>query len=366
MGGQKLSKTKSIKDQRDNATLLPPLPKPFHEQILRRIHPDHEQFDAKSFPFDELIPRWKGEQFDPHLMNAATGRSFHNKHHTKGEGAKKRGNFERFDFGFCLEWIDRTLDEVTFRDRCYNQFTIKSQGCYTHPRTEFREGPNMVYYRLLRGEVCNWGMLSDLQSSKSDGTKKSWTYSDWQKHAQDLAREETVLAAEQNHIDYNDIMTTRMAEFEDWWRIEEQRDKQQGGKQAATARGHSLLGTLTVRPAFMTRQVISAGRSSVMRLSTGNVFPALPRLKSNEDAGSQSLRVVNSRQRFGQNTSCDQADLETKQVSKQQSNDRRSWTFGDTAVVSSETDEESFFSRLKEGRKPRHTDKGSGGNDLVA
>jgi hypothetical protein len=291
MFGQKGKKIDSKADRLcDVASSQPSTPIPYFKRILKRDHADHEQFTAKSFPFEELIPLWKGEKFDPHLINAATEQTFSKGHHAKGEGVKKRANFERFEYAFCLEWKGRTIKGVTFRDRCYNEFDVKSNGCHDHPKTEFKEGPNMGYYCLARGEVCNWGLLKDPQAPGIDDSKKSWTYAEWSKYAKARAKEEADLAEEEGSGDFVDIMKSRMEEFENWWRIELKNDAQQGGAQAAAARGYSLLGTHTIPPDFISRRVETDALPSGTRTLIGDPIPEFSQLKVNE------TRIANNRQ----------------------------------------------------------------------
>lgn len=322
--------------QCDEFTSQQPSPEPYHKQILKRDHADDESFNAKSFPFDELYPKWKGDEFDPHFMNAATGRKFNNMHHTKGEGLKTRKNFERFDFAFCLEWKYRTVKGITFRDRCYNEFSLKSQGCCDHPKAVFKEGPNMVFYCMMRGESCTWEMLKDHQATVSDEGTKFWTYVDWKLHAEDLAKKVYDIAAEQGREDCEEIVAMHMAEFETWWRVEGKKDEQQGGAQAATARGYSLMGTLTHPPAFMSRQ-------------TDSTFPITTGLSG---LNLNASRPANSRRTLIQGTSQGRQGLNTKQKAKQQAKIKK--------FVKSEEDNNSFFSSFKKERKPRHGNTGQG------
>lgn len=299
--GKKLdskSKGKKLDPKADDVATSQPVP--YYKQILKRNHADHEQFDAKSFPFEELIPRWKGEGFDPNFINAATGRTFGSNHHLKGEGLKKRTSFERFGFGFCLEWKDRTVDGVTFRDRCYNEFAIKSPGCCDHSKTAFKEGPNMVYYRLMQGDICNWGMLKDPEAKvPDDDGRKAWTYLDWLIHATNLAQKGRNQASKEGREDHEKILPTRLAEFEAWRRLEEKKDAQQGGAQAANARGYSLLGTCTAPPKFMSLQADSGSLPNGTRPLNNDPLLALSQLKLNESTDRSSTKIVNNRHRFG-------------------------------------------------------------------
>ena len=192
----------------------------------------------------------------------------------------------------------------------------------------------MVYYRLIRGDVCTWGMLKDPQATAPEDDRKSWTYVDWRKHAQRLAKEEDDQAAEEGREDCGDIKEIRMAEFEEWWRIEEKKDAQLGGAKATAARGYSLLGTRTVLPAFMSRQV-ELGNP----LSTG-----LSQLKLDEP--SSSTRVANTRQRFGKDASEGRPDLDAKRMVNQHGKSKKTAT----AILGND--------KGRKGRKTRHANGG--------
>lgn len=327
-------------------------PRPYYQQILKRQHADDEQFYAKSFPFSELIPNWKGEQFDAHLMNAATGRTFKNKHHVKGEGAKKRSDFERFEFAFCLEWIDRTVDAVTFRDRCYNQFTVKSGGCMDHPKTEYKDGPNRVYYSLIRGEVCYWGMLTDTQAPDADDSRRDWSYQDYKTEAEALALDEYNQALEAGREDHDTIVEKRMLEFEEWWRMEERQDKLYGGAKATAARGYSMMGQRTVPPTFMSRQV---GENAAEPL------PTFSRMTLKDSTPLESRPIATNRRRIGKDSNDGLPDLDAKRAVNQQAKGRKSLAARNASSVKPANEKENFFNTRK-NRKPRHADKLEGDN----
>lgn len=357
MGGQKGKTLDSKTDHKsDGDTPLPPYYKP----ILKRDHADHEQFVAKSFSFDELIPRWKGSTFDPNFMNAGTGREFGKSHHIKGEGPKKCVNFERFDSAFCLEWVDRHANGVMVRDRCYNMFTMKSPRCHDHPKAAYKDGPNKVYYSLARGEVCTWAMLKDPQASIPEADRKGWTYVDWLSHATDLAQKELDKALQEGREDYAVILPGRLAEFKAWWRLEVRKDSQQGGAQAATARGLSLLGTRTAPPDFMSRQTDSAGLPSDTRPLNNDPLLAFSQLKLNDPTDRSSAKIANNRHKFGKGASDGRPDLEAKRKAKvnQQAKSRKT-----TILPENESDD--FFSSIKKDRKPRRGKPGNEGQDAV-
>ena len=360
MGGQNGKTLNSKTDhESDGDTLLPPYCKP----ILKRVHADHEQFAAKSFPFDELIPRWKGSTFDPNFMNAGTGRGFVKAHHIKGEGPKKRVNFERFEVVFCLKWVDRLdANGVMVRDRCYNMFTLKSPGCHDHPKAAFKDGPNKVYYSLARGEVCTWAMLKDPEAPIPEADRKGWTYVDWLSHATDLAQKELDQALQEGREDYAVILPARLVEFKAWWRLEVRKDSQQGGAQAATARGFSLLGTRTAPPNFMSRQTDSAGLPSDTRPLNNDPLPAFSQLKLNDPTNRSSTKIANNRHRFGKDASDGRPDLEAKRKAKanpnQQAKSRKT-------VILPENESDDFFSSTKKDRKPRRGKPGNVGQDAV-
>jgi hypothetical protein len=332
---------------------------PYYKPILKRNHAEHEQFNAKSFPFDELIPRWKGDKFDPNFMNAGTGRPFTKIHHIKGEGPKKRVDLERFSSAFCLEFIDRIIDPITgetVRDRCYNMFNLKSPGCYDHPKATYKEGSNRVYYSMVRGEVCTWAMLKDPQAPVPEG-RKAWTYVEWLNYATDIAQEERDQALKEEREDYEEIIPARLAEFEAWWRIEVKKDAQKGGAQAANTRGFSLKGTFTPPPDFMARHM--ARQTSLVGLPNGtrplNVdpLPAFSQLKPNIPTSQSSPRIATNRRRFGQGDFGGRPELEAKRKANQQAKNRKTITLP-------EKGNDDFFSGSKRERKPRHGNTSQG------
>ena len=195
----------------------------------------------------------------------------------------------------------------------------------------------MVYYRLARGETCNWGMLKDTQAPVSRDTRKPWTYVEWRLHAERLAQEEFDLASEQGREVCEHIMETRVAEFEAWWRIEGKKDAQEGGAKDTASRGYSLLGTRTVLPAFMSRQADSGDPIST----------ALSHLKLDGPADHlPSTRVANTRQRFGKDTSEGRSDLDAKRTANRHGKSRK------IATATPGNDKGPLSGK---GRKGRHT-----------
>lgn len=328
MIGNKNKRSASKGDRNNEGAVELAKPTPIHQKILKREHAPHELFEFSSFPFDEIIPNWKGEAFDAHFMNAATGRTFKNRHHVKGEGTKKRSDFERFEFAFCLEWIDRIVDGVTLRDRCYNQFTVKSNGCIDHPRTEYKDGPNRVYYKLIRGEACNWGMLSDPQTPAADESRKFWGYQDYLEKAEALALEEHGLAIEECREDQDTIVATRMAEFGAWWRQEEKTDKQHGGAKATAARGYSMVGQRTLPPPFM-----SCRFGERIKEGDHDPLPDISRMTLIDRAALASRPIANNRQRFGKSTTDGRPDLDAKRMMSHQAKGKKSLVIKDVSSV---------------------------------
>ncbi|KAF2853508.1 hypothetical protein T440DRAFT_547708 [Plenodomus tracheiphilus IPT5] len=123
----------------------------------------HEDDDTISIDnlFSEITPFWKGSSFNPNIMNAGTGRLFAKSHHVKGKAAKSKEDFKNGTFGFCLEWINLEINGTIHRVRCLNQFTVKSQQCYDHPKVVFKDGPNRIYTLIAGRKVATYGMIKD-------------------------------------------------------------------------------------------------------------------------------------------------------------------------------------------------------------
>jgi hypothetical protein len=119
-------------------------------------HADDEPIYPSRFPFAELIPGW--DNFDPNTKNPALNKNFASGHHAPGGTGKKRRDFENFTLAVCLEW--KQDSEGKWR-RCYNQFTVDSDQCTTHPKVQYKDGPNKVYKIMKDGREGNWGMLKN-------------------------------------------------------------------------------------------------------------------------------------------------------------------------------------------------------------
>jgi hypothetical protein len=122
------------------------------------VHADEDEITASKFPFAEIIPNWA--TFDPNTKNPATGTTFASPHHGLSSGRTMR-DFTKFESACCLEWIDKEVDDVKYRVRCMNVFTVDSAQCTTHRKVLYKDGPNAVYDKLKKGyEVC-WGDIKD-------------------------------------------------------------------------------------------------------------------------------------------------------------------------------------------------------------
>ncbi|EFQ95879.1 hypothetical protein PTT_04440 [Pyrenophora teres f. teres 0-1] len=121
--------------------------------------------------FNDLLSRtcrvWTDGNFDPNTMNGRTGSAFSNGHHDPDGGAKTRRAFSNGKFSFCLEWISVNFDGKSYRVRCQNQFTVRSNQCISHPKVVYKDGPNRVLNMLHRGETVTWGMIRDTERSGS-------------------------------------------------------------------------------------------------------------------------------------------------------------------------------------------------------
>jgi hypothetical protein len=129
--------------------------------IPRHIEPEHADDDpiySTNFLWKELIPGW--ENFDPNTKNPATNNTFRSGHHTPGKSGKTERDFEKFVFGFCLEFI---INKDGIWSRCCNQFTIKSGQCTTHNKTRFKDGPNRIWKAMENGKVGFWGWLKNTE-----------------------------------------------------------------------------------------------------------------------------------------------------------------------------------------------------------
>jgi len=137
--------------------------------------PAHTAFKEADYDDDEVIRDfhdlltrtcrvWNDGTFDPNMMNGGTGALFKSGHHDTDGGPKTRRAFSNGTFAFCLEWISVECNGKLYRVRCQNQFCVRSDQCYTHPRTVFKDGPNRVLSMLDRGDTVTWGMIRDSET----------------------------------------------------------------------------------------------------------------------------------------------------------------------------------------------------------
>jgi hypothetical protein len=130
------------------------------EPCSEKPHDDLEEITPGKFPWPELFPLFAGK-IDSNTMNIFTSRIMSNSHHIKGEGAKSKKSFLDFKTCFCLEWILVNIKGVPYWVRCGNMFNLYSQGCFIHARTQYKDGPNRLYYQLEKGRSGNWGMIKN-------------------------------------------------------------------------------------------------------------------------------------------------------------------------------------------------------------
>ena len=120
--------------KQNQSTVQPPPPPTDVTGFIEPKHADDEPIYKKYFPWKDLIPNW--DKFDPNYKNPVTQSVFGSGHHVPGPGGsgKTNADFEKFIFKFCLE--HRKDDDGNYtKDRCLNQFTIKSAGqCISHTK----------------------------------------------------------------------------------------------------------------------------------------------------------------------------------------------------------------------------------------
>lgn len=168
-------------------------------------------------------------------------------------------------------------------------------------------------------------MLKGSEASAEDVHRKAWIYTDWYKYALERAQQECDLADNQGEERPEDLVSIRLAEFDDWWKSEVKKDKQQGGAQAAASRGYSLIGTQTQPPAFMSRvicgtlataheQADAASAPGTVHLPVSNMLSGPPQVLPSGRVSEAPITVSNNRHRFGKNTTDGRPDLEAKRT----------------------------------------------------
>ncbi|KAF2820693.1 hypothetical protein CC86DRAFT_459646 [Ophiobolus disseminans] len=133
-----------------------------HLRVTEREHDDTEPIDPNRFPWAELIPNWS--ELDPNTKNPSMDKKFTKGHHVPhGDHGKKKKDFEKFTFGFCLEWI---LDTDGTWVRCCNTFTTDSNQCTVHGKTTHKDGCTQIWKLMKDGKTGYWGMLKNRNVSK--------------------------------------------------------------------------------------------------------------------------------------------------------------------------------------------------------
>lgn len=208
-------------------------------------------------------------------------------------------------------------------------------------------------------------MFKDAEALSADEDRGGWAYSDWRRHAENIAREESDIAASQGRKNWSSIEFTLMDQFEDWWRVEKNKDKQQGGAASATARRLNLLGTRTVPPDFMLRRVGEFTAASADEMDTANApAVALARLNLRVAATPQSRPVASQHQRYGKNATEGLPVLNAKHIANQQLKGKTLRTAKGVSV--DPVSEKNFFASIKRDRKPRHADNADGNKAVQA
>lgn len=129
-------------------------------------HADDDIIPCAQDLYEEIVPTWKGDKFNPNVMNAGTGRPFKYSHHAKGAGVKTKSDFKNLVFAFCLEWIDLWYKGKAYRVRCLNQFCVQSNGCTDHGRTIHKDGPNWIWPALKAGKEVPYSAIKDTQAPR--------------------------------------------------------------------------------------------------------------------------------------------------------------------------------------------------------
>ncbi|KAJ4309669.1 hypothetical protein N0V94_008819 [Neodidymelliopsis sp. IMI 364377] len=294
------------KDQDDEKTL------PIYQRLLKCEHADDETITAQSFPFDELYPRWRGDEFNPDFMNAATGVVFSKAHHVKGKAQKQRRNFANFEFAFCLNWMLRNIDGKPVWDRCYNTFTVKSGGCMIHPKTQFRDGPNKIFEAVNRGDVATWG---DLKNPMQPEGAPPVTDAQYHELAADWATARIEDAVEVG-LPSEHISPQLFLELNQWLEAEKKIRETVAG--TGTASSKFSLGTYTPTPVFVT-QALNNMRNGVaigtLPDTEGNEGQDLVPEFENLDIQAQATAaapVLTARQKYGKKSTVGRPDLDAK------------------------------------------------------
>jgi hypothetical protein len=161
---------------------------------IEPIHADDNPIYPANFPWKELIPGW--DDFDCNTKNPALDKNFKKGHHTPGSGSKKKRDFERFIFGFCLEHV---LDKDGNPSRCYNQFTIDSNQCIIHGKTLHKDGPNKIWKMMKDGKAAYWGMLKN-QNIEEEEVKLTPAEIEAQRHEEMMTTAQTREEAGEDYL----------------------------------------------------------------------------------------------------------------------------------------------------------------------
>jgi hypothetical protein len=161
---------------------------------IEPIHADDDPIYLANFPWKELIPGW--DDFDCNTKNPALDKNFKKGHHTPGSGSKKKRDFERFIFGFCLEHV---LDKDGNPSRCYNQFTIDSNQCIIHGKTLHKDGPNKIWKMMKDGKAAYWGMLKN-QNIEEEEVKLTPAEIEAQRHEEMMTTAQTREEAGEDYL----------------------------------------------------------------------------------------------------------------------------------------------------------------------
>jgi hypothetical protein len=204
------------------------------------------------------------------------------------------------------------------------------------------------------------------------------------------AQKEWDMAVQEGREDVDTIISARLTEFENWWRLEGKKNKLAGGAKAAAARGYSRLGTYTEVPAFMSRQDsglpatglpgIDGHPTTINPATAGNPLTGFSQLGlrgssitiSRQVADAQASRIANNRLRFGKDSEAGVPELDAKRNAQPQTTRgkgrQQSIVLKNAVAAIPENQKVGFFQDTGKERKPRRdkTRKTGGGTGFDA
>lgn len=152
-------------DTSSNQSPRPLLGHPRYNLVEEDVHDDNDLIFPEDFPWNDLIPGCAN--LDPNTKNPRLDKNYTKGHHGAANHGKKKSDFKKFRFGFCLEYC---RDENGTEYRCLNQFQIHSTQCKDHPKAQYKDGPNKIWTEMAANRVGNWGMINKVQSEPAETT----------------------------------------------------------------------------------------------------------------------------------------------------------------------------------------------------